>query len=71
MKIEIPTSPEVGEKIKKLFADTILKPENMKLINIESVSEDAVLVSIDWSSTELRDVFFLGYWTNYVSQFKK
>ena len=71
MKIEIPTSPEVGEKIKALFADRILKPKNMKLLRIEPVSEEAILVYIDWKPMELKDVFFLGYWTNYVSQLKK
>lgn len=67
VKIEIPTSPQVGEKIKALFADAILKPTNMKLLKIEVVSETAVLVHINGTDIELRDVFFLGYWTNYTS----
>lgn len=71
MKIEIPTSPEVGEQIRALFADRFLKPVNMELIRIEPISEVAVLVSIDCSTLELRDVFFLGYRTNYMGQLKK
>lgn len=71
MKIEIPTSPEIGEQIKLLFADRILKPVNMELVRIEPISEVAVLVSIDCRALELRDVFFLGYRTSYVGQLKK
>lgn len=70
MKFEIPASPEVGEKIKALFADDVLKPNNMKLVKIEVISEAAILVHIDGKHIELRDIFFLGYWTNYKSQLK-
>ncbi len=71
MKFQIPTSPEVAEKIKLFFADDVLKPKNMKLVKIETISETAVLVYISGKHLELRDVFFLGYWTNYVSQLNK
>jgi hypothetical protein len=71
MKLEIPTSPEVGQKIKALFEDPVLKPYNMELVKIEALSQSAVLVHIDCRSVELRDVFFLGYWTNSMSQLKK
>jgi DNA mismatch repair ATPase MutL len=71
MKIEIPTSPEAGEKIRKLFADHVLKPKNMTLKKIEAISETAILVHIDGTNIELSDLFFMGYWTNYASQLKK
>jgi hypothetical protein len=71
MRIEIPTSPEAGEKIKALFEDQVLKPKNMKLLQIETISCTAILIHIDGEHITLRDVFFLGYWTNYVSQLEK
>lgn len=67
MKIEIPTSHSVANKIKNLFDDKILKPKNMNLISIDEISKDSVLVKIDWEHGELRDVFFLGYWTSYTN----
>ena len=71
MKLEIPASPEVGQKIKALFANSVLKPYNMELVKIEAISESAILVHIYCKSVELRDVFFLGYWTNSMSQLNK
>lgn len=65
MLIEIPTSNEVATKIKDLFNDKILKPKNMELICIDTLSKDTVIVKIDWKHGELRDVFFLGYLANY------
>lgn len=70
MKIEIPTSPQVADKIKKLFDDNVLRPQNMTLLGVQELSNDQVIVHIDWQHGEIRDVFFLGYWTNHKSELK-
>jgi hypothetical protein len=70
MKLEIPTSPAVAEKIKNLFEDKVLKPKNMKLIHISVLSHDTHVVKIDWQHGELAEIFFLGYWTSHVANKK-
>lgn len=67
MKVEIPTSPELAQKISNLFQNKILKPKNMTLVRIDENDGTFHTVHIEWKHGELSDLFFLGYWTKYES----